>query len=333
MLHLLLGLTVIVGGYYMIRYYLIRHALREADKNLRDIRDDISQNRILHLPIPDRSMETLMEAVNSVLTEVRKERLSYEMREKEFQVQIANISHDLRTPLTVILGYLRMMKDPLIIQDTHEQDINEQDILDIQDILVILERKAMSMEKLVSQFYSFSRFYAEDYELQMQEVDICRLIRETLTDHYQVLNEAHLTVDTDLTAYPVWVKGDIEALERIFANLYQNAGRYAKSFLHIEIILDLEKINIPDMEKGEKNIAVLLTNDTEPMTEYDVEHLFDRFYRQDNSRRSDSTGLGLTVARHLAETMLGDLKAHLIPAEYGTSLCFTLLLQGTSAPL
>lgn len=285
-------------------------------------RDDISQNRILHLPIPDRSMETLMEAVNSVLTEVRKERLSYEMREKEFQVQIANISHDLRTPLTVILGYLRMMKDPLIIQDTHEQDI-----------LVILERKAMSMEKLVSQFYSFSRFYAGDYELQMQEVDICHLIRETLTDHYQVLDEAHLTVDTDLTAYPVWVKGDIEALERIFANLYQNAGRYAKSFLQIEIIEDLEKINIPDMEKEEKNIAVLLTNDTEPMTEYDAEHLFDRFYRQDNSRRSDSSGLGLTVARYLAETMHGDLKARLLSAEDGTSLCFTLVLQGTSAPL
>ena len=104
---LILILAVAAGLYFAVRYLLLKHALRELNRELTDIRYNIDANKILHLPVPDRELEKLAESINGTLEEGRRERVEYGKREREFQKQIENISHDLRTPLTVILGYLK----------------------------------------------------------------------------------------------------------------------------------------------------------------------------------------------------------------------------------
>lgn len=294
MIYLLFVIALLFGIYFALRYLSIKHAIREVDRDLQEIQKDISQNMILHLPLPDQDMEGLMKSMNGVLSEISRERRRYRENEKEFQKQIENISHDLRTPLTVILGYLKYMK-----KSSRAGDMTEEQ----REILETIERKAMTMEKLVSQFYMYSRLNAQEYKMDIQEIDACRILRETLMDHYQLLEQATLKVYADLPEYPVMVLGEECSLERIFLNLFQNAVRYAESFLNIFIT-------------SEKDKAIIsFENDTEKITEEDIPHLFERFYMKDDSRHQGGTGLGLTVAKSLAWAMDGTLEAQVVKNE------------------
>lgn len=315
MIYILFAAAVITGGYFAFRFFSLKHAIRQTDRELKEIQKDISQNQILRLPIPDGDLEKLMTSFNGTLEEVCRERQSYEKREREFQQQIENISHDLRTPLTVILGYLKFMKQL-------EEGTNV--VQDQSEILTIIERKATSMEKLVTQFYAFSRLKAQDYEIKIGNVDICRILRETLIDNYQILEAAHLEVNAKFPDYPVWVEGESAALERIFSNLFQNAGRYAKRSLLLQI------------KESKENISICFVNDTEKISDHDIQHLFDRFYMQSSSRNQEGTGLGLTVAKILAEMMNGMLSVGIcdddnIPIanskDETIAICFTLSLK------
>ena len=223
------------------------------------------------------------------MEEIQKERQKYEKREKGFQKQIENISHDLRTPLTVILGYLKFVKNKeYVVQDK-----------ELREILDIIELKGETMKNLVAQFYEFSRLNAGDYTLKPDKVDMSRILRESLLGNCQILEGTNLEVNINIPEYPVWVMGDGAALERIFLNLLQNAGRYARTYLNIR------------MRETEKDVSVFFANDAEGVSKEMVSHLFDRFYIQDASRNQGGTGLGLTVAKLLAEEMGGTLDARL----------------------
>lgn len=314
MLYIILSvMAVITGGYFAIRYFSILYAFGKIIEELRDIQQDLTQNQVLHLPLPNPHLKKLLYSFNAVLEEIQKERQKYEKREKEFQKQIENISHDLRTPLTVILGYLKLIKKSEISQSEKDQDFAE--------TIAIIGNKAEILNHLVTQFYDFSRINAGDYELQLVNVDASRILRESLMGNYQILNQAHLQIDLKLPDHPIWVLGEASALERIFLNLFQNAGRYADTFLNISI------------NTNKENVSISFINDTQILSEDDVPQLFDRFYMQDSSRSQGGTGLGLTVARSLAEEMNGSLTAYIPNKEQlgsqraGCIICFELCLK------
>lgn len=309
MLYLILIAVIIAGGYFAFRYITVVAAIREMNKELQDIQKDLTQNQMLHLPTPNGHLGEMVCSFNEILEKIRKEQQKYEKQEKELKRQIENISHDLRTPLTVILGYLKFIKN------TNGRTEAEQEL---RESLEIIERKAESMKTLVTQFYDFSRLNADDYKLTLERVDISRILRETLMGNFQILESAHLEVEAELPEHPVWAAGDTAALERIFSNLLQNAGRYAKSFLHIQF------------QEDNGYAVVSFSNDTEVLSEKDVPHLFERFYMQDDSRSQGGTGLGLTVARALAQEMGAMLEADIVGDKVhqtdknGTVVCFTL---------
>lgn len=294
--------------YYAVRYYIMKHAMHDIEKQLYEIQHNISQNQILHLPLPNKTMETLISAVNAILEYDRKEHQSYLQQEKAFQEQLENISHDLRTPLTVILGYLKYIQ-----KDAQASLWNEEQ----KESLQIIERKARMMEVLVNEFYTFSRLHAQDYEIQMQKVDINRLLKESVMDHYQMLLDADLRVEADTKDHPVNVNGDLQGLQRILSNLIQNACRYARSFFSLKII-----------EQGQ-TVVIEFINDCEELMESDAEYMFDRFYKHDSARSHEGTGLGLTVARSLAKAMKGSLTAKIQQETMGSRIAYTLTLTLT----
>ncbi|HJD28102.1 MAG TPA: HAMP domain-containing histidine kinase [Candidatus Blautia avicola] len=305
----LLFLALIIGGFFAFRYFSLLYAMKKTEEEIREIQQDLTQNQMLHLPVPSPALGRLLNSFNKVLEEIREERISYEQREKEFQKQIENISHDLRTPLTVILGYLRMLKK-------HPQAGPAKDP-ELADTLRILEQKAERMNTLVNQFYDYSRLCAGDFKMEMEKTDLSRVLRESLMENFRILEEAHLKVEADLPSHPLWIMGNQPALERIFLNMFQNGGRYAESVFQIAV------------KEEDQEIFISFTNDTKKLSPEDLPRLFDRFYIQDSARSQGGTGLGLTVARSLAEEMGGTLEVSVpeLPEKEETQnliVCFEL---------
>ena len=324
MLTVLLLCALAAAGYFAFRYAALIRALKQLQKDMEEIRQDLSQNQILRLPTPNRHLRELLCSLNAVLEDIRRERQSYEKREKSFRKQIENISHDLRTPLTVILGYLKLF------QSSRRENLEADG--DLADTIRTLEQKAETMKNLVSQFYDYSRLTASDYVLTSEKTDAARLLRESLMGSYALLEQASIHVEAELPEHPVWVLADSTALERIFQNLFQNTARYTQKDFCLSVC-----------ENDDATVSFLFTNDTEKLTAEDIPYLFDRFYMQDSSRSQGGTGLGLTVARALAEEMGGTLTAAMASAQpassaaensYGTALdSDTASPAAASAPL
>ncbi len=270
--------------YFYVRLLLLRNAVCDAAKQMEEITAQIEENRIVKLSCPGTELERLLEAVNCVLYQIRRKRQSYAKRERALKEQIENVSHDLRTPLTSMIGYLKIMD----VQTFREEE---------RDNMQVVLRKAEALEQLITQFYDFSRLTAGDYELKIECVDAARLLRETLADAYPSFAEGKRKVKISLPHGALFVKGDSGAIRRIFENLTENAKKYAKSSFEISFC------------EEEHTVSFFFRNDTDGLAEGAEKRLFERFYRAEYARSGSSTGLGLTIAKELAEKMGGSLHA------------------------
>ena len=292
----------VLAVYFCARYILLKKAVRESAKELHEISEDLEQNRILKLASPHPDLEELLGEINENLETIRRARVRYEEKERTLQKQIENVSHDLRTPLTAILGFLDLID---------EGSLSEED----RESLAVVIRKAHSLKKLTAQFYDLSRLTAGDFPVELKRVDIGRKLRETVLDSYGELKKRELKVWPDIPDEAVFAMADEDALERIFLNLLQNAGRYAKSELRIYLL------------EGRERVTVVMENDTEHLDTLEVDALFERFYTADHSRSEGSTGLGLPIAKYLAQEMGGELLAGMKKEDNGNWLRLQLTLR------
>lgn len=272
--------------YFWSRWRLTERAVREARRDLEEIVEAIGENRVLKLDAPGRELEELLAVMNRALQGIRDERVSYEQRERAFQKEIENISHDLRTPLTSILGYLKIM-------DRSEMTREEQEDLEV------IQRKAEGLQRLVNQFYDFSRAVEAEYVPQLRPLDLARLLRERLLESYQELEQRGLELRLELPEGAVWILADRDCVDRVMSNLLQNAKRYALSRLTVRLV--------PEGQWARMEFE----NDGAGVTREELPRLFQRFYVKDSSRPAGSTGLGLTIAKAFAEKMGGSLTAEL----------------------
>lgn len=279
----LLSAAVLYLGY---RLLALKRTITQADRQLQEISRELEENRIVKLAAPEGELEAFLVTVNENLKEIRRERLEYQRRERQWKEQVENISHDLRTPLTAVLGYLKLVD-------------NQQLSMEDREFLEIALKKSQSLQRLVNQFYELSRVSSEDFQLKREQTDTARLLRECCLEQYALFDQAGLELKLSIPEHPLWLFTDPEALERIFVNLLQNAARYGKSLLEVTV-----------RAKGDAHAEYLFSNDlSEEMEEVDPDLLFQRFYMQERSRTRGGTGLGLTIAKHLAEQLGGSLQA------------------------
>lgn len=282
MMEILLTAATAAAIYFGFRYALLKHSIREVSSELDDITRNLEENRILKLLSPQRELETLLLSMNHTLEQVRKERISYEKREQAFQRQLEDLSHDLRTPLTAIQGYLKLI-------DQEELDSEAQEYLEV------IRRRSANLQYLMNQFYEFSTLLSGNYKMEPRQIDLARMCREQLLGNYQRLEATGIEVQVRIPEKPVFIQADENALSRILGNLMQNAARYAKHRLEIEII------------EIEKEVILLCSNDAENVAEEDIRRMFEHFYIGDRARNQGGTGLGLAISRQLAEQMGGTM--------------------------
>lgn len=278
---------LIPSVYFSARFFLLVKDINIVKRDFKEICNNIDLNRRLKYFSGNKSFEGFLVVLNNYLEEVQEEKIKYMRREKGIRKEIENISHDLRTPLTSILGYLEILNDDNISEEEKGEYLD------------IIQRRSKGMYNLVQIFYDVSRLEVGEYKLNMESINIDKEVREQMLLFYNAFENKNIEVEVELLNEEVWIQGDKNALERIFTNLFQNAIKYTK---------DKFKVSL---KKEKDRVVITLTNYTNELDEKDVDNLFDRFYMKDISRSTSSSGLGLTITKLLIEEMNGEIKAEI----------------------
>ena len=287
MINLILIILLIPSIYFSVRFFLISKNIKEVTNNLIEIDKDLECNRKLKLLNPDKNFEKLLIEINKNLELSQFEKIKYVNRESEIRKEIENISHDLRTPLTSIRGYLELIKDKTITENEKREYIS------------IIEKRAKGLQNLIQIFYDLSRLENKEYSINLEPIDINKELREQLLIFYNDFEKANIDVEIKLDNNPIYSNLDKNAIERVFVNLIQNAIKYSKSSF---------KVNL---EKIEEVVIITFSNDIHDLDKYEEKYLFNRFYMKDDSRSNKSSGIGLTVSKLLVESIGGNIKVEI----------------------
>lgn len=237
--------------------------------------------------------------VNCLLLDRQRIKADFKRQEISSGKMLSNISHDIKTPLTVILGYLEMLR------------LKQENI----DALEKVEKKALQLMELVDSFFVLTKLEAGDAPIERSTVNISELCRENILDFYEILTQKGFEVEVSLPEKELFVKGDIKALERILSNLLSNGVRYGSSGKYLGLGLREEEdfiyIDVTDKGRGIPREAAA--------------HIFDRLYTLEDSRSREiqGNGLGLAIARNLARQMGGDI---FLESEQDQGATFTVKL-------
>lgn len=243
-----------------------------------EITKQISENRKLRISLSNKHIEKLAGIINEKNDLERRAKLQILQEKEQLKQSIANISHDLRTPLTSIQGYLVLLKS---CQNKEEQE----------HYFSIIQAKADYLTELLQIFYDLSLIDSEDYILEVEKLDINRIVTDCLINKYSELKKLTPTVKTENA--PVWITGNTVACKRIIENLITNAIRYSNDY--VEIVIDANGI-------------FTVKNTTSELKNIDINMLFQKFYTVDASRSNGNTGLGLYIVKELLNKIDGGIE-------------------------
>lgn len=264
-------------------------------------RTDGKTEKKVTVALVDRDPSKLAAAVNHNLDFQRKLRIDTRRSDLQLKDSIANLSHDLRTPLTSTLGYLQLSRNPGCPEEKREK------------YLKTAEDKAHSLKSMINNLYELSVLDVREASLKTGAMDLNLLLGDVLADQYESFQKLGISFDIHLPNHPVRISGDRVACTRIIQNLLNNASRYAEE--NVEITL----------EESGSHAFLSVRNAAPNLREEDIGHLFERFYTADKSRSNGGSGLGLTIVKTLLEKMNGkvaevSLKEHILTIKVGFSL-------------
>lgn len=261
----------------------IQKKIQKISEKLKEITDTNSSERVMVFTENKELME-LAAQINRLLENHLKVKADYCRSEIASKKMLSNISHDIKTPMTVILGYLEIMR----INGTSTDEM-----------LGKIEQKAENVMELINQFFTLAKLESGDMDIELSRIDVCEVCRESILDFYGILTNKIFQVDIDIPETSVYVHGNKEAIQRILFNLISNVIRYGADGKYLGISLRTDKnavfIDVIDKGKGiDKNFAA---------------SVFDRLFTMEDSRNRNiqGNGLGLTISKNLALQLGGDI--------------------------
>lgn len=274
----IIGIMAVIIIILVIRIVLLRKSAKEIETAFAD-RLITDTNTLIDISSYDKYMRSLASSINVQLRRLRDERHRFVQGDAELKNAVTNISHDLRTPLTAIFGYLDLLEKQEKTPETEKY-------------LKIIGERCESLKSLTEELFKYSVILTVDGEMKPERMIINNVLEESVAGYYATLVEHNIVPKINLPDKKIVCLADRSALSRIFSNLLNNAVKYSSGDL--SIILD---------EHGK----MVFSNTASGLDEVQVQRLFDRFYTVESARKS--TGLGLAISRTLAEQMGGSISA------------------------
>ncbi|MPM03750.1 Sensor histidine kinase RcsC [bioreactor metagenome] len=275
----LCAVLVIVIAVLMIKIALLHRAADEIRAEL-GARLDADTNTLIAISCGDRHMRRLAADLNVQLRLLRQERRRLQSGDRELKEAVTNISHDLRTPLTAMCGYLELLK-------------REEKTEAASRYLAVIENRTEAMKQLTEELFRYSVVTSASDDLRYEDMTLNSVLEESVSAYYAALKGSGITPVITMPECKVKRRLDRKALSRIFGNIIGNAVKYSDGDLEITL-----------SEAGEIDFK----NRAPQLDEVQVGRLFDRFYTVEAAKKS--TGLGLSIAKALTEQMNGTISAH-----------------------
>lgn len=267
----------------IVQLFLLKKELTQMRIQLRAY-NERKTNKKIDVTLVDKEIEKLGQEINNLIDLYTAENRKRILFEQEHKQAIANISHDLRTPLTSILGYIQLAEEEVTSEES-------------QELLQVAKERARRLEVLLKDFFELSIIESMDNQLKPERIALKKLTIERLMDYYDQFQEKKLEPDIDMSEQELYIHADVSAVTRVIDNLLSNAVKHAEGNVSVRL------------EKQERNARITVQNDAAALKDVDVERLFDRFYMADQARSGKSTGLGLSIVKSFMEKMDGNITA------------------------
>ncbi|AVP54331.1 two-component sensor histidine kinase [Clostridium tetani] len=266
------------------------HNISQAIKNI----EQGNYNERIRMQNSNKNLNNLIESINGLVDKFQNSMKLNKEYEDERRKMITNISHDLRTPLTSLLGYIEFIKDNKnLSEEEREEYIN------------IIEEKGNNLRNLMSEFFQLSKLEGNDIKLNIKKINLSEIIRQSIILFYNDFNNKEIEPVIDLPSEEIYVMADKIAVERVLNNLISNAIKYGYEGKNIGINLEYNK----------KNVQVTVWDQGKGIPEEELKLIFERLYTLEKSRNKNfqGSGLGLTIVKKLIEMQKGTITVKSIP--------------------
>lgn len=293
-------LAVVIGWQFYSRRQFQRN-IQEISAKISDILEHETAEKVL-VPTGQDSIQRLLVQINRLLDYNQKVSADYAKSKDSQRKMISNMSHDLKTPLTVILGYAEKLNQ--------EKPLTEEEK---KQVVMRLNDKVNGLIGLLNQFFDLIKIESEDYEIPLSRISLSEVCRQSVLEFYDLLSSHQLRVEVDIPECPLHILGNEQALHRILSNLISNSIRYGSEGgvfgLTVREEGEFAAVDVWDRGKG--------------IAEVHQERVFERLYTLDDARNPQfqGSGLGLSISKRLTEEMKGTIHLNSTPYERTTFTC------------
>ncbi len=278
--------SLIIVLVILTRLYFLQKEIIRATKQLNQVNSHKTEKKI-DLTFFDKNLEKLAIEINRQIDQTKLATGEKRRTENELKQAIANISHDIRTPMTSIIGYLQLLEsDKLSVEDQKEY-------------VAVVKNGALRLKVLLEDFFELSIIESTDYPLKIEQIQLNKLVQEVLVGFYEEFNQCQLEPIVQIPEGELIIKADSSAVKRVLENLLSNAIRHSRGNVTICLV------------RCQTSVELVISNPENQMSDKTLSLLFDRFYKADKTRTGKGTGLGLPIAKSLMVKMNGNLTAEL----------------------
>ena len=255
-LSVICSILLLLAVYLIVKIFLIKKDIAGIDREFNE-KLKADTNTLITVDGKDKTVCRLAADINEQLKVLRKQRLKYEQGDLELKSAVANISHDLRTPLTAISGYLELLD-------------KEQKSQDAERYIGIIKNRTDTLKQLAEDLFRYSVITSPDYDSPKERLSVNSVLEECIAYHYNAFRQAKIIPEIHLPEITVYCNMNRVALNRIFSNLIENAIKYSNGDFCVEL-----------NDKGE----ITMSNMASELSTVEVSMLFDRFYTVENAKK------------------------------------------------
>ncbi|WP_312653768.1 HAMP domain-containing sensor histidine kinase [Aminipila sp.] len=297
-LGILFCLALLFGVSCFIKLISVKRQLKDMTDTMNDIQSGNGSRKIL--AVGNELTADLSYKMNEIVYDYEEQLSQLRVTDETNRQLMTSLSHDVRTPLTTLIGYLDAIHRGVAAPKNQEE------------YLEIARRKAHDLKEYIDILFDWFKLNSSEFSLSIEQTELAELTRNILKDWIPIFEEKHLDCEIEIPEKPLLAKVDLDGYTRIINNLVQNVMSHSQA----------TQIKIK-MLKKEAEIKIRIEDNGVGIEKPDLQHIFERLYKCDKGRSNKGSGLGLSIVRQMVEKMDGKITVHSVPNQYTVfTVCF-----------